>query len=121
MYEQCDIVLIPFPYSDLTANKLRPALIISNEKMNRTQDRICCLITSNPTKEGIPIMKNDFARGALPFKSWVKPQRIFTIHEKIIKKKLCTLSIDFHEKTLAGLNTYLVRIPLEDGKASWKK
>ena len=30
MYEQRDIILIPFPYSDLTGAKLRPALILSN-------------------------------------------------------------------------------------------
>jgi len=36
MYDQGDIVLLPFPYSDLTGSKQRPALIISNEKFNKT-------------------------------------------------------------------------------------
>lgn len=31
MYDQRDIVLIPFPYSDLTGSKQRPALIVSNK------------------------------------------------------------------------------------------
>ncbi|MBI2565163.1 type II toxin-antitoxin system PemK/MazF family toxin [Candidatus Woesearchaeota archaeon] len=38
MYEQKDIVLVPFPYSDLTGSKQRPALIISNSKINKTED-----------------------------------------------------------------------------------
>ena len=107
MYEQRDIVLIPFPYSDLTGAKLRPALILSNSLINRTDDRICCLITSNPTKEGIIVEKTDFYSGRLPFKSWVKPHRIFTINQKIIKKKLCTMSEKFHERVLVELNNFL--------------
>ena len=107
MYEQRDIVLMSFPYSDLTGAKLRPALILSNSLINRTDDRICCLITSNPTKEGIIVEKTDFYSGRLPFKSWVKPHRIFTINQKIIKKKLCTMSEKFHERVLVELNNFL--------------
>lgn len=107
MYEQGEIVLIPFPYSDLTGAKLRPALIISNKKLNNSQDRICCLVTSNPTKEGILIYKDSFIEGKLPFKSWVKSHRIFTIHKDIIKKKLCKINIDLHNKILERINLYL--------------
>ena len=37
MFEQKDIVLVPFPYSDLTGAKLRPALIISNPTLTLLQ------------------------------------------------------------------------------------
>jgi mRNA interferase MazF len=107
MYEQRDIVLIPFPYSDLTGAKQRPALIISNEKLNKTQDRICCLVTTNKPKESILIKKDSFEKGKLPFKSWIKPQRLFTIHEKIIKKKLCTINNRFHKEVLKEIFSYL--------------
>jgi len=104
MYKQKDIILIPFPYSDLTGFKQRPALIISNEKINKTQDRICCLVTSKLSKNSICIDNNCFEEGTLPFKSWVKPYRLFTIHEKIIKKKLCTVSNDFYDKILDSIS-----------------
>ncbi|MDP2717897.1 MAG: type II toxin-antitoxin system PemK/MazF family toxin [Candidatus Micrarchaeota archaeon] len=107
MFEQGDVVLIPFPYSDLTGAKQRPALIISNQKIDRTEDRICCLITSNAPKEGIQISNSAYARDKLPFKSWVKPHRIFTVSEKIIKKRLCTTTRAFHEKVVAELVTGL--------------
>lgn len=107
MYDQNDVVLIPFPYSDLTGTKQRPALIISNHLINETQDRICCLITSNPSAKGINIEKSDFKSGKLPFKSLVKPQRIFTINEKVIRKKLCTMNDNFHNKILIELNKFL--------------
>ncbi len=107
MYEQRKIVLIPFPYSDLTGFKFRPALIISNNLLNNSEDRVCCLITSNPTKEGVEIKKGDFQEGKLPFKSWIKPYRIFTINKNIIKKKLCIINKEFHYKVLKELNKYL--------------
>lgn len=109
MYEQKDIVLIPFPYSDLTGSKQRPALIISNELVNKTQDRICCLITSQQPQEGIPIETGCFEEGKLPFKSWIKPHRLFTIHERIIRKKLCTINGTFHDKIAAKVNEFLKR------------
>ena len=104
MYEQDEIILIPFPNSDLTGAKQRPALIISNERINRTQDRICCLITSNKPVDGIEITNNCFERGRLPFKSWVKPHRIFTIDERIIKRRICKLNKRFHNLVLDFVN-----------------
>ena len=107
VYEQRDIVLIPFPYSDLTGAKQRPALIISNSIINSTHDRICCLVTSNISKDGIIIENSHFEKGRLPFKSCVKPHRIFTIHEKIIKKKLCKINGIFHDKIIEKISEYL--------------
>jgi len=110
MYEQMEIVLIPFPYSDLTGFKKRPALIISNSKLNKTEDRICCLVTSQKTSQGIAIERKNFEEGKLPFKSWVKPQRIFTINEKIIIKKICKLNSDFHKEIISELGIYLKNV-----------
>lgn len=107
MYDQRDIVLIPFPYSDLTGDKKRPALIISNSKLNKSEDRICCLVTTNVHKEDIEIKKDDFEEGKLPFKSSIRPHRIFTIDHKIIIKKLCKINRVIYNKALENLETYL--------------
>ena len=105
-YEQRDIVLLPFPYSDLAGAKQRPALIISNQRLNRTEDRICCLITSNAPIDGLILANADFVRGSLPFQSWVKPQRLFTVNRRIIRKKLCSVTPSFHGKVLRALEKY---------------
>lgn len=110
MYNQSDIILIPFPYSDLSASEQRPALIISNHLINRTEDRICCLVTKNFRKEDLLIKKEDFKSGSLPFKSLVRPHRIFTIHHAIIKKKLCSVNNGFHNKVISKLNEYISRV-----------
>ena len=109
MFDQKDIVLIPFPYSDLTLSKKRPALIISNEKINKMQDRICCLVTTKPHKDDLLITEDCFEEGALPFKSFIKPHRIFTIHEGIIIKKFCTINDNFHNNIVEKINNYIKR------------
>ena len=107
MYEQRDIILIPFPYTDLSGMKLRPALIVSNAMINNTHDRVCCLITSNPEKGKWKIHIDSVSQGTLPFKSWVKPHRVFTIHEGIIKKRICQVSDNVHEKVVSSIQSYI--------------
>jgi len=106
MFSQKDVVLIPFPYSDLTGVKKRPALILSN-KLLQGNDKICCLITSNPETLGLEIKKDFFDDGKLPFKSWIKPERLFTINVNIIKKKLCSINEDFHNIVIGKINDFL--------------
>ena len=59
-----DIVVIPFPYSDLSNSKRRPALVLSNLKGD---DIILCQITSKNTKDDYAIRLNDsnFIKGSL--------------------------------------------------------
>ena len=45
-YEKWDIVLVPFPFTDLSAAKKRPALIISPNNYNEYQDVIIAFVTS---------------------------------------------------------------------------
>ena len=107
MYKQGDVVLIPFPYSDLTNSKLRPALIISNERLKEINDKICCLVTTSSRTGDLEIQKNDFEFAKLPFKSWVRPYRLFTLDERIVRKRLCTLNKKFNLKLIKKVNEYL--------------
>ena len=106
MSNKGDVVLIPFPYSDLSTMKKRPAIIMSNEKMIG-EDFICCLVTSKPHKDDLQINKEFFEKGGLPFKSFVKPHRIFTIHRDIIIKSLCKINEKFRKKIVEKINEYL--------------
>ncbi|MCG1012537.1 type II toxin-antitoxin system PemK/MazF family toxin [Tepidanaerobacter sp. GT38] len=57
MYRQGDILLIPIPYSDLTSNKKRPVLVLSNDDYNtKTEDIIVAAITSNITSKEYSIL-----------------------------------------------------------------
>jgi len=105
-YSQRDIVLVPFPYSDLSGSKKRPAIIISNDKL-QGKDIICCLVTSHSPNNGILIEDNSFEDGNLPFKSWVKPYRIFTIEKEYILKKLAKVRKDYYKKIFDSVCFYV--------------
>ncbi len=91
--DQRSIILVPFPFSDLTSAKKRPALVISNTEFNRkSEDVICCLITSNPAAAGIKITNKDMESGFLEFDSKVKPYRLFTVSKTIIYNVLGELN-----------------------------
>lgn len=89
-YKQREIVLVPFPYSDLTASKRRPVLIVSNDDYNQNfQDVVVCVITSSRHLDSysIELKNDDLEMGVLPETSIVKTHKLFTIHQsKIIKK-----------------------------------
>jgi len=46
-YERWDIILVPFPFTDLQSIKKRPALIVSPDEYNRGSDVMIAFITSN--------------------------------------------------------------------------
>ncbi len=85
-----DVVVAPFPFSDLTANKKRPALVVAGLTGD---DIIICLITSQNAKDNyaIALSFDDLANGQLKQNSNIRPNRLFTIDEKIILYRIGTL------------------------------
>lgn len=81
-----DVVVIPFPFSDLSGSKKRPALVLADLQGD---DIILCQITSQQSKDAyaIEIGNADFENGSLPILSNVRPSRIFTADKKIIIRK----------------------------------
>jgi mRNA interferase MazF len=88
-----DIVVVPFPFSDLTDAKRRPALVIATLTRN---DLILCLITSQGTEDHYTtsISNNDFETGSLNKASYIKSNRVFTANERIIAYKVGKLTAD---------------------------
>ena len=86
-------VVIPFPFSDLSSNKRRPALILANLEGN---DIILCQITSKNINDtySIKLLTNEFIDGNLNQDSNIRPNRLFTANENIIVYKIGTISID---------------------------
>jgi mRNA interferase MazF len=89
-YNQREIVLVPFPYSDLTALKKRPVIILSNNDYNENhQDVVVAAITSNEFIDDYSVILDDESLdyGILPEKSVIKLGKLFSINKsKIIKK-----------------------------------
>lgn len=82
-----DIVVIPFPFSDLSQVKKRPAFVVNSLIGD---DIILCQITSQNTKDkySISLRKIDFVLGDLSVNSNIRPNRIFTADKSIILYKV---------------------------------
>lgn len=94
LIKQRDIILIPFPFSDQSGQKVRPALIISNDKFNQSgEDAVVCAITSNlkPSKYSLIISSKDIEMGALYEKSSVKVEAILKVKKMLIIKRIAIL------------------------------
>ena len=89
--EQRDIVLIPFPFTDLSATKKRPALVISYTDFNRkNQDILVCQITHNLKQRthSVFINNGNLESGNLAVESLIKTNKIFTIDKGLVIKKI---------------------------------
>ena len=92
-FNQGDVVLVPFPFTDLSAVKQRPALILSPKRLNNVRtDLIVAAISSQiPNVIGedeILLSDADRRTAGLPKRSIIKLGKIFTIHQGLIRKKL---------------------------------
>jgi mRNA interferase MazF len=87
-YEQGDIVVVPFPFTDLSEVKQRPVFILS--KKNASLDVITCGITSHlkDTENSILITSDQLASGEIPTTSRIKVDKLFTLESSIILKKI---------------------------------
>lgn len=74
------VVLVPFPFSDLSQSKLRPAVVFAEAGRG---DWILCQITSKAYADSRAVLLgvDDFARGSLRIVSYARPAKLFTAHE----------------------------------------
>ena len=88
-----DVVLIPFPFTDLSTFKQRPALVLSSDEFNAgSQDVITAAITSHLSHHALAgdftLREQDLRAGGLPRASTVRLGKIVTLDKRLIRKKL---------------------------------
>lgn len=78
-----DVVVVPFPFSDLSSAKRRPALVVAALPGD---DLILCQITSQAVRDGFALLLDDsaFQQGGLRLPSNARPNRLFTAERRII-------------------------------------
>jgi len=90
-YKIGDIVLVKFPFTDLSKSKKRPVLIIKNE--NYLNDIVCFQITSDDNQLNIlKINDKDLINSNLTLESYIKYDKCFTLNTSIIDKKIATVN-----------------------------
>ena len=86
-----DIVVIPFPFSDLRSVKRRPALVIAPVT---GEDLILCQITSKYHTDdySVPLNPLDLVSGTLKELSYIRPDKLFTADVSMIQYTLGHIS-----------------------------
>lgn len=94
-----DVVVVHFPFSDLSQAKKRPALVVSAPKGN---DLILCQISTKQTKDSyaIPLPPTDFVSGTIRQESIIRPNKLFTFDKSIILYKAGAISRQKIENTI---------------------
>lgn len=86
-----DIVVINFPFSDLSGSKRRPALVLSD--LDGDEIILCQITSSSKTdKYAITLEDEDFISGKLTAKSIVRPNKIFTADKNLILYVACKIN-----------------------------
>lgn len=77
------VVLVPFPFSDLSRSKLRPALVIADADRGNW---ILCQITGKPYGDPrtVALPRTGFSTGSLPLDSYIRPAKLFTANAGLI-------------------------------------
>jgi mRNA interferase MazF len=86
------VVLVPFPFSDLSQSKVRPAVLLADAGRG---DLVLCQVTSNPYGDplAIELSVGDFSTGSLQLTSYARPGKLFTASDRLIVRQVGTLTL----------------------------
>jgi len=78
-----EVVVVPFPFTDLSTAKRRPALVLAELQGD---DVVLCQITSNSLRDTYALQLDivDFEKGSLSKLSNIRPNRLVTVDKNII-------------------------------------
>ncbi len=96
------VVLVAFPFSDLSASKLRPAIVIASAGR---EDWILCQITSNPYADPLAIKIDDvdFSSGSLRHISFARPGKLFTANASLMRQEIGNLTPSLLQSVISGI------------------
>ena len=100
------VVLVSFPFSDLSQTKLRPAVVLAGAGR---RDWVLCQITSNQYADTRAVLLDnaDFISGSLRVVSYARPGKLFTAHDSLIASEIGILRADMFDSVLAAVITLL--------------
>jgi len=89
--DQKEIVLLPFPFSDLEGTRVRPALVVSNDELNKKSDDcimvpLITIIKQEPYS--VIIKQEDLSSGRLLKSSRIRTDKIFSVKKDLVTMKI---------------------------------
>jgi mRNA interferase MazF len=105
-YQQGDILLLPYPYSDFSAVKKRPVIVVGSQP-SIFGDYLVTKITTNIRADVFSFyLDNTLVSNALPVPSEIRSNEIFTAHESIVLKKLSALNLAARQLLATKIQTH---------------
>ncbi|MAG02819.1 MazF family transcriptional regulator [Candidatus Pacearchaeota archaeon] len=98
---QKEIVLLPFPFSNLEGTRVRPALVVSNDELNKkSEDCIIVPLTTVIKEElySVVINQEDLSSGRLLKSSRIRTDKIFSVKKDLVTMKIGVVNDDVLEK-----------------------
>jgi len=108
-YEQYEVVVVPFPFTDKNTSKRRPAIVLSDNKIfnHETRQSVLAMITSaKNTGWPLDVEICDLDSAGLPSASMIR-MKLFTLDHQLIIRKAGTLSLKDRKKLQDALSTLL--------------
>ncbi len=99
-----DVVLVPFPFTDLSSSKQRPCLVLAPIKVSRLGDLfVVAMMTSQVVSRAFPndVALKDWKGAGLPKPTLVRLSKVVTVEAKLIRKRLGVLAADDKSATRA--------------------
>ena len=106
MFQPSEVVLLPFPFSDLSSTKLRPVLVVLGP--NERGDFLAAQITSQ-TRHTLqePLSSDDFEQGMLPKASIVRPDKLFSLNQSLVVRRVARLNAAAFERVQRAVCRHL--------------
>ena len=94
------VVLIAFPFSDLSRSKLRPAVVLASVSRG---DYVLCQVTSNPYADpnAVELTEEHFREGSLQRVSYARPGKLFTANTDLFESQVGLLNEEARGKTVS--------------------
>lgn len=95
IYKRFDVIVIPFPFTDLSPTKKRPALVISDsKKFNDAVNHVVCAMITDARHDSWPLDTEiqDLTLTGLSKPSMIR-LKIFTLDESLILKRAGKLGL----------------------------
>lgn len=105
------VVLVRFPFSDLSQTKLRPAVVLADAGRG---DWILCQVTSKRygDRRAVALAESRFASGTMRVESFVRPGKLFTANSSVMVGEIARLKGDLLSEIVdAVVNLLRAAIP----------
>ena len=99
IFDRGDIVLLPFPFSDLSRAKNRPVLVLSPP--DAYGDFIGLAMTSrNQHTHLVAVTVSDYVSAPLPKATWIRADKVFSFNDSLVVKVVGKVGEEVLERSL---------------------